>query len=181
MENKTKLSPPWVTYYKELNKFFEGDPEVKVIYDDTEDEIVIKILVDNTDKADALSMILKPSVDFGNVHVNIDVCPPNNSGKTMSELMKIALKGNSSCVKIQTVTDVFGNKINYAVFNKEVAQFFNDDISDPNGFKTMLYSQIAEDIFKEHGGVFFSTASESIWRYEINSVSWQMNGKSNGV
>lgn len=75
MENKTKLSPPWVTYYKELNKFFEGDPEVKVIYDDIEDEIVIKILVDNTDKADALSMILKPSVDFGNVHVNIDVCP----------------------------------------------------------------------------------------------------------
>lgn len=163
MGKEIKLSPPWVTYYKELNKFFEGDPEVKVIYDDTEDEIVIKILVDNTDKADALSMILKPSVDFGNVHVNIDVCPPNNSGKTMSELMKIALANNPACKEFKSVKDVFGNEINYALFNNEVAQFFNDNIGDPSGLKTMLYSQIAEDIFKEHDGIFFSTVAKNTW------------------
>lgn len=166
MENKTKLSPPWVTYYKELNKFFEGDPEVKVIYDDTEDEIVIKILVDNTDKADALTSLLKPCVEFGNVNVAINVIPPNNSQKMTYKLMKIALANNPACKEFKSVKDVFGNEINYALFNNEVVQFFNDNIGDPNGFKTMLYSEIAEDIFKEHDGVFFSTAAKSVWKTE---------------
>ena len=165
MENKTKLYPPQVTYYKELNKFFEGDPEVKVIFDDTEDEIVIKILVDNTDKADALSIILNPSVEFGNVNVAINVIPPNNSQKTTSEIIKTALAKNPAFNELKTVKDVFGNEINYALFSREVAQFFNGNIDDPCGLKTMLYSEIAEDIFKEHNDVLFSTSSEGRWEF----------------
>ena len=158
MEKKTKLSPPWITYYSELTKFFGNDPEVHTMFN--EENMTISIFVDDTDKADALTSLLKPCVEFGNVNVAINVIPPNNSQKTTLELMKIALANNPVCKEFKMVTDVFGNEINYAIFSREVVQFFNDNIGDPNGLKTMLCSQIAEDIFKEHDGVFFSTASK---------------------
>ena len=164
MENKTKLSPPWITYYSELTKFFSNDPEVHPMFN--KENMTISIFVDNTDKADALTSLLKPCVEFGNVNVAINVIPPNNSQKTRFELMKIALANNPACKEFKSVKDVFGNKINYALFNNEVVQFFADNIGDPNGFKTMLYSEIAEDIFKEHDGVFFSTAAKSVWKTE---------------
>lgn len=158
MENKTKLSSPWITYYSELTKFFSNDPEVHPMFN--EENMTISIFVDNTDKADALASLLKPCVEFGNVNVAINVILPNNSQKTTFQLMKIALANNPVCKEFKRVKDAFGNEINYALFSREVAQFFNDNIGDPNGLKTMLCSQIAEDIFKEHDGVFFSTASK---------------------
>lgn len=160
MGKETKLSPPWITYCSELTEFFKNDPEVKVVFDDSEDVKGIDIYVDDTDKAEALTQLLKPCVEFGNVNVAINVIPPNNSQKTTFELMKIALANNPVCKGFKMVTDVFGNEINYALFSREVAQFFNDNIGDPSGLKTMLYSQIAEDIFKEHDDIFFSTVAK---------------------
>ena len=76
MGKEIKLSPPWVTYYRELEELFSQDPEVTVKFD--EDKLQIKLLVANTDKAYALSMLLNPSKEFGNVTVTIDVIPSND-------------------------------------------------------------------------------------------------------
>jgi len=85
MGNTAKLSPPWVTYYRELEELFSKDPEVTVKFD--EDKLQIKLLVANTDKAYALSMLLNPSKEFGNVTVTIDVIPSNDGEKSSFELM----------------------------------------------------------------------------------------------
>ena len=155
MGKEIKLSPPWVTYYRELEELFSQDPEVTVKFD--EDKLQIKLLVANTDKAYALSMLLNPSKEFGNVTVTINVIPSNDGEKSSSELMQMAFKGNPVCSQIKAVTDFTGNKVDYVAFKSEVAQFFNDDISDLNGNKSMLYKEIAEDVFKEHDGIFFCT------------------------
>lgn len=155
MENKIKLSPPWVTYYRELEEMFSQDSEVTVKFD--EEKLQIKLLVSNTDKAYALSMLLNPSKEFGNVTVTIDVIPSNDGEKSSFELMQMAFKGNPVCSQIKAMTDFTGNEINYVAFKSEVAQFYNDDLSDLNGNKSMLYKEIAEDVFREHDGIFFCT------------------------
>lgn len=155
MKEVVKLSPPWITYYRELEQLFDGDAEVTVKFD--EDRKAIKLYVNNTDKADALTKLLKPYQEFGNVIVSIEVYPSNMEDKTPIELMEIAFKGNKSLSKIKSVTDVFGNKINYVAFQAKVAQFYDDNLGDINGNKSMLYQDIAEDVFKEHDGIFFCT------------------------
>lgn len=163
MGKEIKLSPPWVTYYRELEELFSQDPEVTVKFD--EDKLQIKLLVANTDKAYALSMLLNPSKEFGNVTVTIDVIPSNDGEKSSSELMQMAFKGNPVCSQIKAVTDFTGNKVDYVAFKSEVAQFFNDDISDLNGNKSMLYKDIAEDVFKEYEGIFFCTDKKSKYSF----------------
>ena len=159
MGNTAKLSPPWVTYYRELNELFSQDPEVTVKFD--EDDMRIEVLVENTDKATALETLLNQQKVFGNVTVFIDVIPSNNVNKLPFATMKAAFKGNPICTKMESVTDFAGNTIGYVAFKSEVAQFFNDDISDLNGNKSMLYKDIAEDVFKEHEGIFFCTDKKS--------------------
>ena len=155
MVEKVRLSPPWVTYAKELQELFRYDPEVVVKFN--EEDSTVKLYVDNTDKANALTELLKPCQEFGNVTVRVEVYPANMEYKTPLDLMKTAFKGNSVCSQIKTVEDAFGNKFNYVAFDYKVAQFFNDDMSDLNGNKTMLYKDVAEDVFKEHDGIFFCT------------------------
>ena len=163
MGKEIKLSPPWVTYYRELEELFSQDPEVTVKFD--EDKLQIKLLVANTDKAYALSMLLNPSKEFGNVTVTIDVIPSNDGEKSSFELMQMAFKGNPVCSQIKAMTDFTGNEINYVAFKSEVAQFYNDDLSDLNGNKSMLYKNIAEDVFKEHEGIFFCTDNKSKYSF----------------
>lgn len=155
MKEVVKLSPPWITYYRELEQLFDGDAEVTVKFD--EDRKAIKLYVNNTDKADALTKLLKTYQKFGNVIVSIEVYPSNMEEKTPIELMEIAFKGNKSLSKIKSVTDIFGNKINYVAFQAKVAQFYDDNLGDINGNKSMLYQDIAKDVFKEHDGIFFCT------------------------
>jgi hypothetical protein len=38
--------------------------------------------------------------------------------------------------------------MSYIVFKPEIVQFFNDDLTDINGLASMLYNQIAYDIFR---------------------------------
>ena len=163
MGKEIKLSPPWVTYYRELEELFSQDPEVTVKFD--EDKLQIKLLVANTDKAYALSMLLNPSKEFGNVTVTIDVIPSNDGEKSSFELMQMAFKGNPVCSQIKAMTDFTGNEINYVAFKSEVAQFYNDDLSDLNGNKSMLYKEIAEDVFREHDGIFLCTDKKSKYSY----------------
>ena len=66
---RLNLSPPWITYYRQLNAFFSEDPEVRVVFDDTSEddgEYIIKLYVNNIAKTEALEALLpkeKASID----------------------------------------------------------------------------------------------------------------------
>ena len=161
---KLDLAAPWTTYYRQLQSFFKKDEEVKVIFDNQ--NASIKIFVENPTKADALTLLLPTAKSFGNVTVNVSVIPANTTAvsakvdldpKNDQQLFNYALYGNKAVSFIQEVGFMGNQKFMYVVFDKEVVQFYNDDISDIRGLCHTLYQDIANTIFEKHAGVFFCT------------------------
>lgn len=149
-----KLSAPWVNFYRELEALFVQDPEVKVVYEEENNEV--KLFVDNARKADALTQLFPAEKEFGNVTLKITVIPANNADVSKADLLAEAFDGNPALSYIQHVDAVLGS-FDYAVFQNKVVQYFNDDLSDINGLRSTLYQDIAKDVFGEDAGVFFCT------------------------
>lgn len=154
-----KLSPPWITFYNKIEALFEQDPEVKIVYDDEKKEV--KLYVDNSRKADALSQILPTEKTFGNITMKIIVIPANSDLTTKIDLFAEAFDGNPALRYVQHVDAVIG-AFDYAVFQNKVVQFFNDDMSDINGICSTLYEDIARDVFGPNTGMFFCTEAGSV-------------------
>lgn len=158
MEN-FNLASPWVIYYNELKTMFESDEEVNVKMECINDgNYVIKLFVEDNNKADALFKILDREKNFGNVTVNIEVIPANPvSSMGVSELFEVAFNGNCALYDIVEHETPLGT-FNYVVFDKEVVQYHNDDISDLHGVKSTLYQEIAKDIFDKNLSVYYCTS-----------------------
>lgn len=153
---KLKISPPWITFYNEIEVFFQDDPEVHVVYD--EEAYSIKLYVDNSVKASALDKILVHEKTFGNITATVTVIPANGFGTPAQEfLYKHALDRNPALSYIQTVGGIFMNGATYVVFANKVVQYWDDNLGDVNGLCSTLYQEIAKDIFTEREGVFFCT------------------------
>lgn len=155
MEKEVKLSPPWITFFHEVECMFMYDPAVIVQYNDEEKEL--KLLVEGALKADAISQLMPDHVDFGNVTLKVSVIPANDRKASNLELIQAAFAGNGILKYTKAIQTPFGTT-NHAVFSKEIAQFYNDDMQDIHGVKSMLYADIAKDIFKVDD-VFFNTDS----------------------
>lgn len=151
--NEVGLQAPWVLFARQIQKMFEKDEEVKVVCDEKNNEI--KLLVNNTIKADALSLILPSEKTFGNIVVKIIVVPANDE-KT-SDLFKRAFAGNAAVNKIEVVNDLFENDGVYVLFDPVVVQYFADDISDFYGNTSTLYEDLAREIFEKTPQVHFCT------------------------
>lgn len=156
MSEVTKLSPPWITYVNELKKLFGKDSQIEIVYDDDKHEI--KLYVDDMNKSDALSSILPPVKTFGNVELHIDVIPSNKC-VGYGSIIRSAFNNNPVVSDVIEVDTPFG-MLCYLVFKKEVAQFFNDQVDDPHGLKSMLYQDIARDVLDSMSGVCYCTAVE---------------------
>lgn len=172
---RLQLSPPWDTYYEELNALFGKDKEVHVIFDEQEYEI--KLYVDKIDKATALEELLPKTVEFGNVELKITVYPPNEVVRNLRSndpvtLMETAFRNNPIVSRIKTATGIF--KVTYIVFVKEVVQYFNDNIGDINGNHSTLYEIIARDIFPNMNGIYFCT-EETSFIYSNNTITVSNN------
>lgn len=163
---RMKLSPPWVTTVNMINAMFGEDKDINIIYN--EDLQTVKIYVNNTDKANALGLILAWSITYGNITLNIHVVPPNEEKKVKeidwhnTQLVyETAFKDNPVFSFAKTIQGLFNNKITYIVFKNKVVQFFNDDLNDIYGNMTTLYEDIAKELFKDDGlvnkGVCFCT------------------------
>ena len=163
---KLNLSPPWVVYYRKLSAFFKEDPEVRITYDDIEQEI--KLYVDNAEKAVALEKLLPNEQNFGNVTLYITIVPAN---QTTFDSVKVAYSTNSSdiihicfnnkaVVGIKVVDGIMTNRMTFVIFKKEVVQYFTDDIGDYHGICSTLYQDLAKEIFGSIDGVFFCTDNE---------------------
>ena len=154
---KLNLSAPWITFAHEITALFEKDPEIKVIYDN--DEAIVKLYVENAEKAEALQALLPESRSFGNVTVKIVVIPANALDERPTSLFLKAFEGNPVLSYVKDVECPLG-KFNYVVFRNEVVQFFNDQLDDVNGNKSTLYQDIAKDVFEEKNtAVFFCTVT----------------------
>lgn len=153
--DKIKMVSPWVEYYRKVEAFFEHDPSVTVVFDDEAKNL--KLLVKGAAKADALSQLLPTEVTFGNVVMTISVIPANDK-QSKVDLFRDALSGNEALVTIADITGVFANPISYVIFEKEVVQYWNDDLGDAHGIRSTLYQDLAKEIFGEDNeGVFFCT------------------------
>lgn len=154
---KPKLSPPWQTYVSEVKALFGQDDEIHILYDD--EEKTLKLFVDNDVKADALSRLLPAEKTFGNVKITIEVVPANKD-EVPSRIadIKNAFNGNGAVDFIYDAETPFGD-MHYVVFEPEVVQFYNDDMSDINGNRSTLYQEIAREILgNADGNVYFCTA-----------------------
>jgi hypothetical protein len=149
-----KLAAPWTVYYRQVQEMFKNDPEVKVRYD--EEEPAIKVFVDNTTKADALSQLLPKTKEFGNVSLKIMIIPGNKQ-KQPVDLIHDAFDDNKAVNFVYVAKDKFGCVYTYVIFAKEVVQFYNDDITDVHGICSTLYQDIAKEIFEPIRGVFYCT------------------------
>ena len=160
---RLKLQSPWIQFYDEIEVFFEEDPEVRVIYDEYEDEI--RLYVDNPQKAEALTNVLPAEKEYGNITLKVTVIPSNTDTavgdipRLKSDILQ-ALSGNPIVDDFKIVTGIFANDIVYVVFRKEVVQYFNDNLGDANGNCSTLYQDIAKRIFNEIPGVYFCTSED---------------------
>ena len=154
MEN-IKMVSPWIGYYKEIESLFQEDSTVKVKYDDSKN--TIKLYVEDEEKADALAQLLPNRKVFGNITVNIDVIPANKVETPKIDLFRKAFEGNGAVAFIETVDNVSSNAFHFVVFQPEIVQYYNDDLSDINGLRSTLYQDIAKEIFGEREGIYFCT------------------------
>ena len=163
---KLNLSPPWVVYYRKLSAFFREDSEVRITYDDIEQEI--KLYVNNAEKAVALENLLPSEQNFGNVTLYITIVPANQTcfdsvkagySTNMIDIVR-ALFDNKAVVGIKVVDGIMTNKMTFVIFKKEVVQYFTDDIGDYHGICSTLYQDLAKEIFGSIDGVFFCTDNE---------------------
>lgn len=165
---RLKLSPPWVTYVNEIEALFNPDPEIGVTYDN--DNVELKLYVENGEKAQILDKLLPDTKTFGNVNLKITVVPANPYNTKLDiEYMKPAEIFNTVFDKnpvfsfVYSVDEIFTNVITYVVFVNKVVQFFNDNLNDVYGNVSTLYQEIAHDVFEDAnlGGVAYCTDVEN--------------------
>lgn len=155
--DKLNLSAPWITFVHEVQALFGEDPEIKIVFDNSECEL--KLYIDNQQKADALTQLLPSEKEFGNVTLKITVVPANDNDNSIVSLIVKAFDGNPVLSYVRSVSSVIGS-FNYAVFQPVVAQFFNDQLDDIHGNKSMLYQEIAKDVLGQQEGIFYCTDIE---------------------
>ena len=149
---RMKLSPPWCTYVNELIALFGEDPEINIKYDNS--GRVVKLFVNNQDKADALCELLPSCKYYGNIDLMIDIIPSNGekqyigSCRDIKTVYEMAFKGNPVFSFVHEVQGIFSNSIIYVVFKNKVVQFFNDNLNDIYGNISTLYQEIAKDVFE---------------------------------
>ena len=155
--SKLNLSAPWVTLYHEYAALFGCDPEIAIVYD--EDAHIIKLYVDNAYKADALTQLLPPEYDFGNIIVHVEVIPSNESMSSPTSIFEAAFANNPVFAFTKSAEGIFSD-IFYVVFKNKVVQYFNDNLGDVYGNCSTLYQDIAKNVFGDHTGVYFCTDIE---------------------
>ena len=151
------LSAPWVIYYRQLDALFSRDEEVKVIFDEDNNEI--RLYVDNGSKADALTQLLPVEKEFGNYTLKITVIPGNDVLMAKGSLVEAAFEGNRAFAYSETV-QLGTNTMTFIVFIKEVVQYYTDNLGDIHGIHSTLYQDLAEEIFDHIDGVYYCTDVE---------------------
>lgn len=152
-------SPPWETFYNEVEALFEGDTDINVMRQFTEGKKQINIYVENDKKYLLLQKYLPSEKRFGAVIVFINLIPANKELKnsTTTEDMHTLFDNNKNVSVVET-KGVPGGELTYVAFKNGVVQFFDDNMADLNRNKTMLMEDVARDVLNVPiDGVYFCT------------------------
>lgn len=84
---------------------------------------------------------------------------PSNENVSKSDIFKAAFAGNP-IVSYTEHVDTMSNPMDFIVFEKEVIQYFDDNLGDLFGIRSTLYQDLANEVFEDHPGVFFNTDIE---------------------
>lgn len=149
------LFSPWDIFVKQLKELFKDDHDITVLFTE-EEPYIIDLLVDSEDKYNALTQLIPPEKEFGNVKVQIRVVPSNKE-KTDVDLFVVLFKDNPVLRGIVPRTLPSSDEINYLMFKPEVAQYYADNLRDPYGNNNELYADIAREVFGDRDGIQYST------------------------
>lgn len=153
--NNVNMSAPWNILFKQIKELFKYDSEITVCYTE-EEPYIIDILVDSEDKFNALTQLMPPEKEFGNVKVQIRVVSSNKE-KTDRELFETLFKGNQIFSRVISSKLPTGDEIGFVMFQPWVAQYYADNLRDPFGNNNELYADIAREVFGPRDGMQYST------------------------
>ena len=165
---KLKLAPPWVTYVNKIKTLFGNDPDIDIVYDDSEDKELKLYIAGKGYKAEAISRLLPEIKVISNTYIKITIIPANSPSEELDEhisnknLFDLAFERNPVYAFSEEISDFFSNPLTYVVFKNKVVQFFNDNLNDIHGLISTLYQDIAYEIFEDAylDGVFYNTDIE---------------------
>lgn len=148
VENLVGLSSPWEIYKKRVYNVFAQDPDVNVVEDDpdTKDGVFsFSIESGNSEKLEAIKKVLKNDIPIGNITIHINFNDLSTGDVPTADDFAKAFNGNPLFDQIVSEDLPDGRTTDYAVFNREIVDYFNDDLSDycRNGHA------IAADIVRE--------------------------------
>ena len=179
---RINLVAPWDEYYNKMAAFFKDDPYVTVLYE--EEAKIIKVLVQEAFKAEALTKLLKSELSFGDVKLTITVLPANGDDKYAKASIaslhenegyeaeyRCALEINPLYSYVKTIKGMMGFDAVFVVFKKKVIQYYDDNLGDLNGVKSTLAENIARDIFVTHSGIFFCTDTRDVNETDASNIS----------
>ena len=169
MNSNLKMSAPWEILYHEIEAMFGEDPEIIVKRHYNEDDKTIAMMVNSQEKADALLEILPTSYQFGNVVVHLEIKPANFDESDIVDTYAKAFKGNPVLEEIIS-KDIPGSEANFFLFRNEVVRFFADNIRDYQGKKSVLFEEIAEDIFEDRPGIYFCTEDTPVFHLCMEDI-----------
>lgn len=155
-EKSLGLISPWIDFYRQVQALFQEDDEVEVKFN--EETCELKIYVENSIKADAISKLMPTEKTFGDITIKISVIPANVKPNDPADLIRLAFNGNPALEDILVVNSPFG-EMKYVIFAKEVVQYQNDDMGDFFGLKSTLYEDLAREVLNTNG-VYFCTSDE---------------------
>ena len=145
-EKKVGISAPWWTTYKKIKAIFEKDPEIEVselVEGDAEGNngyYFVTLSSDNKAKLEAIANLIKDEFKYGNVTLTVQYYYSGSEEIDLSTF-DTAFKGNPLYVQSYDA----GMGFTYAIFAKEIIQFFNDDLTDAYG----NYNAIAADVISD--------------------------------
>jgi len=151
-----KLSPPWVTFANEMKAMFALDDSVRVIFD--QQAMEIKLYVESATKAEALEALLVKEAVFGGVTVKVTIIPGNAVSDKYVNRYATAFENNQALIDTKYAVSPFGD-FTYAIWTSRPVQFFDDNLADVDGKKTMLMEEVARDVMAESPNVFHCTLS----------------------
>ena len=142
------LSSPWVTFQKEVYNLFEPDPTVHVdpTVTDEGDGVYSFTIYANHTKIAALKKIIKNEIKMGNIILKVYFEADDIDDEATDNDWKTAFADNPYFVEYQHSSAPGLEAMAYAVFDRKIITFFNDDLTDYCCNKHMIVADLVKDV-----------------------------------
>ncbi len=166
------MSPPWYTLQRQMKSTFGDSPWVKVgeLREHSEGRYSIHVKCRDVRVAQGVAFALKPRYTPGGIPVDIVVRGPDGARvrapiaperATLREtqlMLRLALWGNHQILGTAIRPMWPGESRVLVETRARVVQFFNDDISDPNGYLHAVAAPMFDELLADGVAAQFFTS-----------------------